>query len=115
MGYLAIEFQRGKMFNMPINNPSIDELALIPQWVCRNGNKVPIDPNTLNNADSTDPKTWSDYETACNAGLRSPSGKAIHGVGFVITESDPFVCIDLDKCIDESKKIAPWAMRIVKK
>jgi len=30
-------------------------------------NKAPIDPHTLNNASSTDPRTWGTFADCCNA------------------------------------------------
>lgn len=44
------------------------------------------------NASPTNPETWTDFESVCEyAETHSP-----HGIGFVLSASDPFVCIDLD-------------------
>ncbi|WP_276253132.1 hypothetical protein [Halomontanus rarus] len=73
------------------------------QWVCwreviRDGKptKVPIDPETGSFASSTDERTWSDLETA-----RTYLGTGdADGLGFVFTDSDPIVGVDLDDCRD---------------
>lgn len=81
-----------------------------PQWVCwrfedRNGKrtKVPYDAKTGQFAASDNPATWATYEAAAAAAGR------YDGIGYVFSEDDPFVGIDLDMCIDEVGVIAPWA------
>jgi primase-polymerase (primpol)-like protein len=70
------------------------------QWVCwreqeRDGRqtKVPVDPNTGGFASATDPATWTDFDEA-----REYAKANALGLGFVFTEADPFVGVDLDKC-----------------
>lgn len=61
-------------------------------------------------ASTTDPATWCSFEAACVA--YGAGGFA--GVGFVFTEEDPFVGIDLDCCRDAATgELAPWAKAIV--
>jgi len=71
------------------------------QWIVwrseeRDGDrtKVPYQPNG-SYAKSTDKDTWTDFETARKA---YESGQ-FDGVGFVFSETDPFVGVDLDDCI----------------
>ncbi|MBO9477894.1 AAA family ATPase [Shimia sp. R11_0] len=66
-----------------------EELRSYPQWVCHDAAKRPINPQSGHLADVGDPTTWAKYEDATN----SPHGV---GIGFVFTEADPFVGIDLD-------------------
>ncbi|SFL66954.1 hypothetical protein SAMN04487950_4544 [Halogranum rubrum] len=80
-----------------------DELVDRPQWVCwrraeRDGKatKIPVVPGVGSFASSTDPETWADFETAVAYLER---GRA-DGVGFVFTEADPIVGVDLDDCRD---------------
>jgi len=79
-------------FNLP------PEMTKRDQWICwrtemRDGKatKVPVDPNTGNFGRSNDPSTWSSYEKADEVS----KGKDI-GLGFVFSEDDPFVGVDLD-------------------
>ncbi|MCU4975434.1 hypothetical protein OB955_22340 [Halobacteria archaeon AArc-m2/3/4] len=73
------------------------------QWICwrikdRNGKatKVPIVPGTGEYASATDPKTWRPFDEA----LEYLEDGDAAGIGFVFTEDDPFVGIDLDDCRD---------------
>lgn len=91
-----------------------------PQWVCwkyawqeakGKWDKPPINPNTGRMAQSNNPKTWSDFETALG---RYNEDSEIAGIGFEVSDDDPFTGIDLDGCRDpESGEIAPWAEAIV--
>ncbi len=54
--------------------------------------KVPYCPQTGKHASVTDPSTWTTFETA----LSVFKWGGYSGVGFVLTENDPFSCIDLD-------------------
>ncbi|MFA9418160.1 hypothetical protein [Natrinema sp. HArc-T2] len=73
------------------------------QWICwrvkdRDGKatKVPIVPGTGEYASSTDPQTWRPFNEALEYFERGEAA----GVGFVFTDDDPFVGIDLDDCRD---------------
>lgn len=76
------------------------------QWVCWkymdvNGRKtkVPISPVTGKTAATNNPDTWSTYQEAKIASI------LYNGIGFVFTESDPFVGIDIDHCIHPKGRI----------
>ncbi|WP_267643531.1 phage NrS-1 polymerase family protein [Haloarchaeobius amylolyticus] len=78
-------------------------LRQVEQWVCwkeerRDGRltKIPVTPGTGSFASSTDAETWADFRTAL---AFVQKGRA-DGIGFVFTEEDEFVGIDLDKCRD---------------
>ncbi|MFC7166909.1 hypothetical protein [Halospeciosus flavus] len=89
----------------------------IDQWLCwqeqeRDGKatKVPVDARTGEFASVTDASTWSDFETA-HAGVTTLDAS---GVGFVFTEADSFVGVDLDDCRDaETGRPDGWAKEIV--
>lgn len=73
------------------------ELRAWPQWIVwryEDGGgkqtKVPYDAKTGYLASVTDPHTWADFETA----VRSSSN--FSGIGFVLSDRDPFSFIDLD-------------------
>lgn len=76
------------------------ELTLFNQWVCwrlesANGKptKVPYNPKTGARADHSDPATWTDYCTAVSV---ASNGGNYSGIGFVLSENDPYFIIDLD-------------------
>lgn len=58
------------------------------------------------NASSTDPATWSTFDEVKAAYEKGGFG----GVGFVLTENDPFTCIDIDKI--DLKKLPQHAERV---
>lgn len=93
------------------------EMAAKPNWVLwarsqkNDGriDKIPVNANTRKNAQSNNPKTWTDFETACNV-LKEIAGKTfifgsekkpimaiISGVGFMLSGSG-IVCVDIDHC-----------------
>ncbi|GGL41488.1 hypothetical protein GCM10009037_26370 [Halarchaeum grantii] len=79
------------------------ELCEREQWVGwrveeRGGKatKVPVNAETGGFGSATDAVTWTDVSTAVNA---AESGEA-DGVGFVFTDDDPLVGVDLDDCRD---------------
>ena len=81
-----------------------DDLTDRDQWVCwrtetRDGTptKVPIDPSTGRFASTTDPSTWGSFDRAHEYARKTD---AVDGLGFVFTEDDPLVGIDLDGCRD---------------
>nr|WP_256301573.1 hypothetical protein [Haloarchaeobius salinus] len=72
------------------------------QWVCwrvkeRDGKdtKVPVIPGDGGFASATDEETWRSFETAVEY-----SSTGADGIGFVFTDEDPFVGVDLDDCRD---------------
>jgi primase-polymerase (primpol)-like protein len=99
---------------MTVNADAIPSaLRSYPQWVCwraqeRNGKlkKVPIDPQTRSFASISDPDTWTHFELA--AGVANIED----GLGFVFTDDDPFLGVDLDDCRKDSE-LTDWATDIV--
>jgi len=89
------------------------------QWVCwreetRDGKptKVPVTPGTGGFASSTDPETWDAFETA----LEYTETEHADGVGFVFTDDDPIVGVDLDDCRDpETGDVDDAAQDIIKR
>jgi putative DNA primase/helicase len=83
------------------------ELKELKQWVLwklvkRKGQdkptKVPFQVNGKN-ADSTKPETWNTFDLVVKTYTENP-GK-YNGIGFVFSENDPYVGIDIDNCIIE--------------
>jgi hypothetical protein len=82
------------------------EMRMYPQWVCwrfeesdtGKPTKVPYSAMNGAHANVNDPSTWTTYEQALHA-LQTTGWYS--GIGFVLTEDDPYVFIDLDD---------PWAV-----
>lgn len=79
-----------------------DELTKRDQWVCwkvdtRNGKptKVPMQPDGSGKAKSNDMATWGTFEQV----LTTAKGRKDWGVGFMFSDADPYLGIDLDGCV----------------
>ena len=104
--------------SMAINKDKIPtELIDRPQWVSWGGtlnddgslNKVPINPKTNRSSSSIDPETWGTIDEA----LHCTTNHKRYGIGFVFTEEDEYMGIDLDYCIDQEGHMHPTAQDIV--
>lgn len=92
------------------------DLTACRQWVLwkleqRGGRltKVPYQVNGRR-ADITHEAHWSSFEQV----VAAYSAKDVYqGVGFVLTADDPFVAIDLDKCVGDDGTPVPWAQGII--
>jgi hypothetical protein len=100
---------------LPENIP--EELKLLPQWVLwkqewRHGNKtkLPCSADGKGMASVNDPSTWGSFEQVLT-GYRTGWWA---GVGFVFTQRDPYVGIDLDlaRC-GWTGELTPWCREIV--
>ncbi|KPC89948.1 DNA primase [Streptomyces sp. NRRL F-6602] len=88
-------------------NPLPVELTTRDRWVRRSATKVPLTAAGMA-ASSTDPRTWSSYKAATT----STAGV---GLGFVLSDEDDVVCVDLDHCLNPlTGRLAPWAAAIVR-
>src|SRR5437588_431994 len=96
---LAEKFRRGQL----------TQLTSYPQFVnwryaSRVGGKYtkpPYSPKTGELADPTNPETWGNVGEA----LRALTTGKYNGIGFVLTDKDPFVGIDLDDCVGTNRSI----------
>lgn len=84
--------------------------------------KPPIDPHTLKNGSSTDPRQWVDYRSAADqvgkeAVFKPKDAPEYHapveGTGIVITGQ--YCGIDLDHVVKNGKIIAPFAEKLLQK
>jgi primase-polymerase (primpol)-like protein len=109
-----------------MSEPIVDESEAIPetlrkrdQWVCwreeeRDGKptKIPVTPGAGGFASSTESETWASFEAA----LDYTETAHADGVGFVFTDDDPIVGIDLDDCRDpETGDVDDAALDIIER
>src|SRR6266702_1023680 len=103
-----------------ISEPALEELRRYAQFVCwRYGSlnlatgkrkKIPLNPKTCGQASVTAPDTWGTYDEALALKNRA---RLVDGIGFVFTDSDPFIGLDLDGCIDENGIVSDQAAAII--
>ena len=98
-----------------------EELKSLRQWVCyrieeRDGTptKIPYrtDKAGRGNARTNNPGTWHTFDEVVEAAAKPKNRFA--GIGFVLSESDPYVFIDLDHVISEGA-VEPWAAELVER
>ncbi|WP_435883993.1 DNA primase [Streptomyces cyaneofuscatus] len=83
------------------------ELTTRDRWIRRSSTKVPLTTGDMP-ASSTDPRTWSSYKDA----VASSAGV---GLGFVLSDVDDIVCLDLDYAVDPmTGRLKAWAAAIVR-
>ena len=104
----------------PVLNNIPARLKEFDQWVVWNAvnrvkkdgsvkvSKEPCNVQTGNTASAQDSKNWLTFEEAADAYLYN----GFSGIGFVFTDNDPFVGIDLDGCV-EGKKVSNLAKMAV--
>lgn len=94
---------------LPVNFANIPmELKQIPRWVLWNHTEVGTEDNkrwsklplqiTGQSASSTNPNTWSDFLTVQATYEKNPN--QFSGVGFVFSDEDNLIGVDLDDCYD---------------
>lgn len=86
-----------------------NELKNQQQWCCwktllrdNKPTKIPIDAKTGKNAESNNPTTWCNFEQAVEfyqEKLKSQYEDGKAGIGFFLSENDPYSFIDIDNCI----------------
>jgi len=94
-----------------------DTLITRDQWICwreetRHGKatKIPVDPVTGSYASTRDPETWDSF-TIAHDGIDDVDAE---GIGYVFTEEDDFVGVDLDGCREPATgETARWAQDII--
>ena len=101
--------------NLKNNIP--EELKALPQWGTWRTNssakKLPLNPKTGRYAKSNDRETWCEFKRA-SAYYLANKNRGVRGIGFFLSEDDPFVVIDLDACRNPATgDIAPRALDII--
>ena len=69
--------------------------------------KIPVDPIGKRPINAHDPLLWMSYADAKQIG----DARGL-GVGFVVTEADPYLFFDIDNCLDEEGHPGPFAVEI---
>src|SRR5208282_2242211 len=98
------------------------ELSDYDSWICwredpprtplAKPSKTPIAPKTLVWAHVNEPADWTSRDVAVAAYKRR---KELTGIGFVFSDRDPYVGIDLDNCRNqETGKMEDWAVELVR-
>ena len=90
---------------------------LIPQelkdkqrWVCvKKDSKVPFNPTTRRAASSSDPSTWVTFSAANSAVEKG----LFDGLGYVFSQEDGYVAIDIDDGFDADGFVTPKAADII--
>ena len=80
------------------------ELKAYRQWVNwtqEDDKKVPVNPHTLGHAGVHWRNTWASFDIARTVAHRSGLG-----LGFVLTEDDPYTVVDLDDCVGEKGRLS---------
>lgn len=75
----------------------------IPRWVRWSADKVPLRV-TGGNASSIDPSSWVSWEVASSSSVGV-------GAGFVLSDADRIVCVDVDHCLDSRGRLMAWAVQ----
>ena len=113
-----MDLSQDKPTALPVIQENIpDELKTHNQFVCW---KYKFQPSkdkwtkppfqvTGEFASVTNPDTWDSFDRCWQA---YTEGGKFDGIGFVLTQNDPFVCVDLDHCKD-SDFIEPFASEII--
>jgi len=107
---------------IPVNFDNIPlDLKRVPRWVLwryvevgdddsKRWSKMPVQTSGKY-ASSTNPDTWVDFLTVQSAYESNPG--SFSGVGFVFTDSDNLVGIDLDDCYDNGGVTTDFASNIL--
>lgn len=102
------------------DHPVPQELQASDQWVCweevEDGSrkrKIPRVPDgSSNTARTNDPATWGSFEEAVEA---CNQRKGL-GIGFVLTEDDPYLAVDFDNVRDPDSEVTEeWVLNAIEK
>lgn len=113
-------FKRLKTAQPPISPAAIPQILRdIPRWICwdymdggdgKKPRKVPIGKGTDYGTNYNDPSAWRTFASV----MTEASEREGLGVGFVFSDADDIVGIDLDSSYDEQGWLKPWARAIAK-
>lgn len=104
-------------------NPIPGKLAKYPAWphgmptTHTKGDGTVVNVSMYDLVSAHRPDAWLDWQSVASLAAAAPVGGDTVGwcVGFVITENDPFVCVDLDACSTAQGTWAPHAQEIMRR
>lgn len=113
-------FRRLKTAELPVSAAAIPQaLRDIPRWICwdymdcgdgKKPRKVPIGKGTDYGTNYNDPSAWRTFTSV----MTEAAEREGLGIGFVFSESDDIVGVDLDNAYDEQEWLKPWAREIAR-
>ena len=88
-----------------------EALKSAKKWILHDEKKQPFSGKAFNNRiiNPTDAREWTSYGEA----LQKLENTDFAGLGFVLSDDDNIICIDLDGCINENGDISDFAAAIV--
>jgi len=99
----------------PISPSAIPQsLRDLARWICwdymdygdgKKPRKVPISAGGEYGTNYNDPSAWRSFDAV----MREANDRGGLGVGFVFSDEDDIVGVDLDNCYDEQQWTKPWA------
>lgn len=94
------------------------ELKQMKQWVCykaipkgKRMTKVPVHPSNGKAIDINNKENWYTFDKVVQEIING--NEHVSGIGFVFTESDHNVGIDLDYCVDEKGNFSSLAQEVI--
>ena len=113
-------FRRLKTAQPPVSSAAIPQsLRDTPRWICwdymdsgdgKKPRKVPLGKGTDYGTNYNDPSAWRTFSSV----MTEASEREGVGIGFVFSDTDDIVGIDLDNSYDEQGWLKPWAREIAK-
>ena len=113
-------FRRMKTAQPPVCSNSIPEtLRSIPRWINwdymesgdgKKPRKVPLGKGTDYGTNYNDPSAWRTFASV----MTEASEREGVGIGFVFSDADDIVGVDLDNAYDDQGWLKPWARDITK-